>query len=329
MKATAVAHANIALVKYWGKRDEALNLPVAGSISATLLDLSTCTSVIFEEELENDVLMLNGQRASPRAERRVSGFLDLIRERAKIRLPARVVSENSFPAGTGLASSASAFASIALAGIRAASLTLSPAKLSELARRGSGSAARSIFGGFVEMKAGRESDGSDAVAAPLADEGYWPISLIVVLSSTDPKEMGSSEGMIHSARTSPYYGAWIESSARDLEETHQAIIARDLERLGTVAEHSSLKMHALTLSARPAIVYWEGTTVTVIRAVRELRKRGVPVYFSIDAGPQVTLLCESGSTESVKSALEGIPGVQGVLVSALGPGARCLEEESS
>lgn len=328
MKATAIAHANIALVKYWGKRDQALNLPAVGSISATLGDLFTRTRVSFEKELETDILFLGGTRAGPAAERRVSAFLDLIREMADVRMPARVVSENNFPAGTGLASSASAFASIALAASRAASLVLPAAELSELARRGSGSAARSVFGGFVEMKAGRKPDGRDTVAVPLVQESYWKISFLVVLSSRDPKEIGSREGMLHTARSSPYYRAWIASSMEDLEGMRRAIISRDLEQLGTIAEHSSMKMHALALSSRPAILYWEGTTVTVIRAIRDLRKSGVPVYFTIDAGPEVVALCEPEWADHVRIALEGIPGVRKILVTGLGPGARCLEEEA-
>jgi diphosphomevalonate decarboxylase len=328
-RATAIAHSNIALVKYWGKRDQALNLPAVGSISATLQDLVTRTRVTFSRSLESDILILNGRRAGEQAERRVSAFLDLVRERAHVDVRARIESENNFPESTGLASSASAFASIALAASRAASLPLSPERLSELARRGSGSAARSVFGGFVEMQPGSEPDGSDAVAAPLVDEAYWPLSFVVVITSAGPKETGSTEGMIHSARTSPYYSAWVETSAQDLEEMRSAIYARDLERLGTVAEHSCLKMHALALSARPGLLYWEGATVAIMRAVRELRERGVQVYFSIDAGPQVMLLCEPGSTASAMAALAGIPGVKKILASTLGPGAQCVEGEGA
>ncbi|MCB0292972.1 MAG: diphosphomevalonate decarboxylase, partial [Calditrichaeota bacterium] len=191
MKKTALAHANIALVKYWGKRDAALNLPAVGSISMTLEALSTHTSVDFRDDLPGDMLILNGRPAAVKQEQRVGAFLDLFRREAGITAAAEVVSENNFPTGAGLASSASGFAALALAAGAAAGLPLSPTRLSELARRGSGSAARSIYGGFVEMKAGERSDGTDAVAVQLQNAAYWPLAMLILITSEQEKELGS------------------------------------------------------------------------------------------------------------------------------------------
>ena len=193
MKTTARANSNIALIKYWGKKDERLNTPAVGSISLTLDGLHTTTTVVFEQNLENDILVLNGSPASADEAQRVSRFLDLVRAEAGVSWKARVQSENNFPTAAGLASSASGFAALALAGSRAAGLEMSMAKLSLLARRGSGSAARSVFGGFVEMTAGTRPDGSDSLARQLHEKSHWDIRLIVALTSESSKKTGSTQ----------------------------------------------------------------------------------------------------------------------------------------
>jgi len=184
---TAHAGTNIALVKYWGKRDTALNLPAAGSLSLTLADLGSETTVRFATDAADsdgrDRVLLSGKPADERFAGRVRKFLDLVRQRAGLELRAEVATENSVPTAAGLASSAAGFAALALAASRAAGLHLSSAELSELARRGSGSAARSIFGGFVEMSAGIRSDGGDAVAQPLLDPKAWDVRLCVAITA--------------------------------------------------------------------------------------------------------------------------------------------------
>lgn len=325
MKSTAIAHANIALVKYWGKRDEVLNLPAVGSISMTLKDLFTKTSIEFRENLESDRLILNGERANPKQEGRISKFLDILREKAGVRRFAEIFSENNFPTGAGLASSASGFAALTVAAGRALKLDLSPAQLSELARRGSGSAARSIFGGFVEMKMGGKPDGSDAIAVPLYDETYWALEMLIIITSAAEKEIGSTEGMNLTAKTSPYYRNWIESAPADLKAMREAIKRKDFQQLGEISEYSCFKMHGLALSARPGLLYWNELTVRLIHEIRSLRRKGLPAYVTIDAGPQVKVICLPEYSKKIEMELEQIKGIKKILKTSIGPGARIVE----
>ncbi|OQY26380.1 MAG: diphosphomevalonate decarboxylase [Candidatus Cloacimonetes bacterium 4572_55] len=324
---TAIAHSNIALVKYWGKRDIRLNLPEMGSISVTLSDIYTRSTVTFSDRLETDELILNRKRVQGEQLTRVSRFFDLIRKKAGITTRAEVISENNFPTGAGLASSASGFAALALAGSRATSVFLTPAQVSELARRGSGSAARSIFGGFVEMKPGVESDGSDAVAIPLADPDFWRLNWLIVITSDLKKKIGSTDGMELSRKTSPYYRAWIEATARDLDQMRQAILRKNFEKMGELMEHSCLKMHALTLSTKPALVYWNPVTLAVMHKIYQLRREGLRVYFTIDAGPQVKTVCLPEDTDLIRDALESVPGVKRIIQTSAGPAAQLIEKK--
>jgi len=322
MKTTAKAHANIALVKYWGKRDPTLNLPAVGSISMTLRALTTTTAINFKDEFTRDRLILNGKHAGEKQARRVSKFLDLMREPAGVHTFAEITSENNFPTGAGLASSASGFAALAVAADRALNLNLSPTALSRYARMGSGSAARSIFGGFVEMHRGEKPDGSDAVAEPLFDANYWPLEMLILITSEAEKPIGSTEGMNLTAQTSPYYPAWVESSINDLAEMRDAITRRDFEKLGEIAEFSCFKMHGLAMSANPALIYWNELTVKLIAEVRRLRKQGTPAYVTIDAGPQVKVICPPGESDSLMTHFSKFEGIKQVLQSNIGGGAR-------
>jgi diphosphomevalonate decarboxylase len=327
--ATAVAGTNIALVKYWGKRDAALalNLPAAGSLSLTLAELGTRTTVRFSSALAADRVVLDGADADAKAAARVSAFLDRVRARAGLATRAEVVSVNTVPTAAGLASSASGFAALAVAAAHAAGLSASAATLSELARTGSGSAARSIFGGFVEMARGERPDGTDAVAAPLeTDDATWnDVRLVVAVTSEGAKAVGSTEAMERTARTSPYYAAWLASVPHDLADARAAIAAHDLPRLGAVAERSALRMHASAMAADPAILYWNPATLAAMATVRALRARGVNAFFTIDAGPHVKVLCDVADAITVGNALEITAGVLRVVVASPGPGAHIVE----
>jgi diphosphomevalonate decarboxylase len=327
---TARAGTNIAFVKYWGKRDKVLNLPATGSLSLTLADLGTETRVRFAADAGEpdgrDRVLLADAPADERFAARVRGFLDLIRARAGVRLPAEVSTTNTVPTAGGLASSASGFAALALAASRAAGLALSPVELSVLARRGSGSAARSIFGGFVEMAAGTALDGSDAHAEQLLGPEAWNVRLVVALTTRAQKPLGSTAAMDRTASTSPYYSSWVESTVRELPEARAAVGARDLPRLGAIAERSALRMHACALSADPAIIYWNPTTLAVVKAVLDLRTAGTPAWFTIDAGPHVKVLCSAADAESIAASLGQVPGVQGTIVAAPGPATQVIEE---
>lgn len=326
MKAKAIAHSNIALVKYWGKKDPKLNLPAAGSISVTLRDMYTISSVEFRDKLEKDSLILNGKPADKLKVNRITSFMNIIREQAGIDLKAEVISDNNFPTGAGLASSASAFASLALAGSRAANLSLSNSALSELARKGSGSAARSIFGGFVEMRVGEKSNGSDTTAIQLVDENYWNMKIIIVITSEESKTIGSTEGMNHTANTSPFYSQWIHSSQIDLDEMRSAIFDRNFSKVGEIAEFSCLKMHAVAMSAKPGIIYWNSITIKCIERIQKLRQSGIPVFFTIDAGPQVKAFCLAEAENLIISELKEIEGIKKILITSPGSGAALLEE---
>jgi len=319
---TARANANVALVKYWGKRDAKLNLPATGSVSLTLDELGVETSVAFGVTA-TDVFELDGAPAADEVARRLLDFVDLVRADLDERVPVRVRTRAFMPMGAGLASSAAVFAALALATTRAAGLQLEPRELSALARRGSGSAARSIFGGFAEWHRGERSDGMDSVAEPLEFGGDWEVCMVVAIVSTVPKAVSSRAGMQHAA-TSPFYTPWVEGAAADLAEAREAIRAHDLEALGRVAEHNALKMHAVGLGARPALLYWKGATVECLRRVWSLRDGGVSAYVTIDAGPQVKVLCTPATSEQVVVALREVPGVQRVLVCRPGPGARLV-----
>jgi diphosphomevalonate decarboxylase len=323
-RAIAEARTNIALVKYWGKRDARLNLPAVGSLSLTLEGLSTRTEVRFDGRLDADTLTLNGVAEGGRALDRVSRLLDLVRARAGLSERAQVASDNNFPTAAGLASSASAFAALALAASRAARLDLDGRELSILARRGSGSAARSIYGGFVEMHRGVRDDGEDAYAEPI-DADNWDVRLVVAVTAEGKKETLSTDGMGHTAETSPYYPAWLASSEPDLAAARAAIAKRDLEALGEVTERSCLTMHASALAARPAVVYFAGATVEGYRAIQALRKSGVPAWFTCDAGPHCKALTSLAHAETVARALSAVPGVLRTHVCAPGRAAQVIE----
>jgi diphosphomevalonate decarboxylase len=320
--ATARAGTNIALVKYWGKRDAALNLPAAGSLSLTLAELGTETRVEFAPGLTNDDVALAGVPADAKFAARVSRFLDLVRARAGITHRARVQTTNTVPTAAGLASSASGFAALALAASRAAGLSLSPAALSVLARRGSGSAARSIFGGLVLMDAGQRPDGEDACASQLLPPDAWDLRLVVAITARGEKAIGSTAAMDHTAATSPFYAAWIASVPVDLEAAQAAIAARDLAALGIIVERSALRMHASAIAADPAILYWSPATVAVLKAIAAARtSSGLRAYATIDAGPHVKVLCRAPDVDAVVALVRNAPGVLDVLVASPGPGA--------
>jgi diphosphomevalonate decarboxylase len=325
--AASQAQPNIALVKYWGKRDAALNLPVVGSISITLDSLWTRTDVRFVPGQKGDKVSLNG-RSDEAESKRVTACLDLLRQRAAVDWGADVASRNNFPTAAGLASSASGFAALVHAGANALGLQLSDAEQSVLARRCSGSAARSIFGGYVEWAHGRLADGTDSVAEPLLGADAWPLRVAVAITSKAAKQVGSSEGMRRTAQTSPYQSAWVDTQEADLTVARNAILARDFEALAQISEYSCLKMHALAMAAQPGLLYWNGATMECMHRVRALRQQGLPVFFTVDAGPQLKAVCESSAIEQVKAALRDVPGVLDVLDTGLGAGVRAISPEA-
>lgn len=317
MKATANAGANIALIKYWGVRDAALYLPLNDSVSFTLDTARTTTTVTFAPELPADTLEIGGVPAPPAALARASRHLDHLRRLAGVETRARIVSENTFPMGAGIASSASAFAALTAAAAAALGLELDKRDLSRIARLGSGSAARSIEGGFVWWHAGE--DHTSSFAEQLAPLGHWALRDLVAVVATEEKAVGSAEGHTLAA-TSPFLSTRLSEVARQLPLARRAILERDLATLGPIIEADALAMHFVMMSSRPPLFYWAPATITLIKATQRWRAAGLPVYFTIDAGPNVHLICEAIDAPAVERELRTVPDVLDVIVAAPGPG---------
>ena len=318
--ATATAHPNIALCKYWGKRDRALNLPTNGSLSLTLAPFLTTTTVRWG--VEADAVVLNGRAAEANEARKVLAVLDLL---APGRPGVEVDTSNNFPTAAGLASSASGFAALVAAANAASGAGLDHDALAVLARRGSGSATRSLDGGWVTWARGMRDDGLDSHGVPLAGADHWDVRMLVAVVQAGKKAVGSTEGMNHTQATSPYFAPWILSAEADLPEAAEAVLARDLERLGRIVERSAMRMHASMIAADPPLCYWQPGSLQVLAAVRELRARGVSAWATMDAGPNVKVLCAAEDTDAVQKALAEVanrvevlsPGGPARVVSAL------------
>lgn len=319
-RATAEAGINIALVKYWGKRDAAENLPDVGSISLTLDGLVTRTTVRFDPALERDRFVLDGQ---PRDDARVVEVLDGIRAIAGLMHRARVTSKNGVPTASGLASSASGSAALATAAWAAAGLdptaAVDDARFIDLVRRGSGSAPRSLLGGLVEL------DKARGRVEQLCAEDAWDLRMLVARLTRGPKKTSSRDGMAHTKATSPYYAPWVAEHPADLAEARVAIAERDLPRLGAVMERSTCRMHACMLAADPPLRYWRGRTLDVADAVEDLRAQGVGAWYTMDAGPHVKVLCAAADAPRVRSTLESLVSPDDVLEGGPGPGARIVD----
>lgn len=315
MQAAAIAQPNIALVKYWGKRDTRQNLPAVGSISVTLHGLETEMHVRLTTDAKNDALTVNGKSAETMLPR-ISKALDTIL--GADRKYAMVTSRSNFPIAAGLASSASAFAALTVAAAAANGATHSPELLARLAGGASGSAARSIFGGFVELK-----KGGDAIeVSQLATKEDWPLAVMVAVTASGPKSIGSTEAMEISRKTSPFYSAWVDRQSDDLDRARAAIREKDFRALAAVSEHSCLKMHSIMWASRPPLVYWNAATLRCMETIRALQASGVAVFFTIDAGPQLKAVCDRDVADVVYAALQSTEGVVQVLRSGLGGGAR-------
>jgi diphosphomevalonate decarboxylase len=317
-EAAARACANIALAKYWGKADVKRNVPAVPSISLTLDQLVTETRVVFDPRLESDVVKLDGRRATSAEAERVIIMLDRVRRESGVRSGARVVSHNHFPTAAGLASSASGFAALAAAASAAAGLRFNARRLSALARASSASAARSIYGGFVELPAGNRGD-DDLGARQIAPPGHWAVRLVVALTEPGQKKVGSTEGMERSRKTSPYYQAWLDHAPKWSRKIKRAIKQRDLDTLGAAMEQSTMAFHCSAITSDPPILYWRPATLAALDTVRGLRERGVSAWATMDAGPHVKTLCGIGDAMRVREALDRTPGVTRTWVAKPGP----------
>lgn len=322
--ATAIAHPNIALAKYWGKLDGRgdLNIPAVPSLSVTLAGMSTTTTVAFDATLVDDELVLNDtlQASGSRAKIRTTQLLDRVRAEASSltrTTRARVVSHNDFPTASGLASSASGFAALALASVRAAGLDWSAERVADLARKSSASAARSIFGGFVELDGG---DGATGSARAVAPPSALDLRIIVCVTTEQAKTTSSTDGMKTTQLTSPYYSAWVADAPRAHVDMRAALLAGDFTRVGELAERSALAMHACAMAA--GIVYVTGATLAALTEVRAMRASGLEAYATMDAGPHLKCIVRGADAAIVGDRLEKVPGVVRIIQTAPGEGAR-------
>ncbi|NGC77188.1 diphosphomevalonate decarboxylase [uncultured Limosilactobacillus sp.] len=322
--ATAKAHTNIALVKYWGKENQELIIPQTDSLSLTLNEFYTTTTVNFDDQLTSDQVYVDKQLLDQQDAKKVVHILNLVRKLSGINYFAKVNSTNHVPTAAGLASSASAFAALAGAASSAAGLKLSSRDLSRLARRGSGSATRSIYGGLVEWQKG--TDDQSSFAKPILEDVDFPIEMLAVLVNTKKKKISSRSGMQSSVATSPYYDAWRKVVARDMTAIKKAIEAKDIDLIGHIAEENALRMHALTLSADPGFTYFNAETLTIIKAVQDLRNNGVNCYYTMDAGPNVKVIYDRMNREKIVTKLSNIIGHDRLVVSQPGPGIKIWNE---
>ena len=318
MTKTAYAHPNIAFIKYWGNRDDALRLPVNGSVSMNLAALRTKTSVTFRDDLKNgDVLTVNGQEVTGASLNRAAKFMDEVRRLSGEERFAEIVSENNFPMGAGIASSASAFAALALAGSAAAGLDLSERDCSRLARMGSGSACRSVPGGFCEWLYG--SGDADSVSVSIAPAEHWDLTDLIAVISGEHKKVGSSAG--HGmAATSPYQSARVADAPARIEKCRTAILNKDFAALAEVSERDCLLMHAVMMTSTPPLLYWEPASIALVKGVKAWREEGIPCFCTLDAGPNVHILCPSEAADEIRSRVERVPGVKDIRSS--GPGGK-------
>jgi diphosphomevalonate decarboxylase len=324
-KTTFRVGSNIAFIKYWGVADPALNLPMNNSISMTLAAAYTTTTIVWDTEkrLAVDEIMLDGTQLNEQAAQRLVRHLDRLRALGGVDYRAKVVSQNNFPMASGIASSASGLAALTVAGCCALGLNLASSELSALARLGSGSASRSLFGGFVEWERGH--DHASSIAHQLYPPDYWDLYDIVAIVSGVAKHTSSENG--HTlAGTSPLQSGRLGSLAAGLPVVRQALADRDLARLGPILEQDALAMHAVMMTSTPSLLYWQPGTLEILQAVRQWRAEGLAVYFTIDAGPNVHLICEAQTVALVRERLQSLPSVQNIIVSRPGPEPQQLNE---
>lgn len=322
-KITARAHSNIAFVKYWGRKDEVLRLPTNGSISMNLSNLFTTTTVEFREELKQDDIIVNRGREEGII-KKVVKHLDRVRHIGKMQMFAKVVSENSFAASAGMASSASGFAALSMAGTQAAGVILSEKELSILARQGSGSACRSIPDGFVEWQDGATSDKS--YAHTLFPPEYWDLADVITVISKNKKETSTTSGQ-QLVKTSPFFSTRLSQMQEKNSNCKKFLKEKDFESFGKLIEMEALELHSIMLTSWPSLIYLEPVSLTVMKAVKKMREEGISAYFTIDAGPNIHIICQGKDKKQVSEFIKQLPGVIEVLENEASKGTYIISED--
>ncbi|MGQ5709573.1 diphosphomevalonate decarboxylase [Lactobacillus sp. PSON] len=318
MKKTVRAHTNIALIKYWGKKDPKLRLPLMSSLSMTLDKFYTDTSI---EAAEQNSFYLNGKKQDFEASKRVFSYLDMLKTKFEIKDNFTISSVNHVPTSAGLASSSSAFAALASAFCAYYNINVDKKDLSRLARMGSGSASRSIYGGFAIWQKGTD-DSSFAYA--LDEKPNMDLHLLAIELNKNKKSVSSTKGM-KLAQTSPFFKPWIQRNDFELQEMVQAIKDADFTKLGSLAELNASEMHAINLSAQPPFTYFEPDTIKAIKLVEDLRKQGIECYYTIDAGPNVKVLCQLRNVKDIKERFESCFNNVTIVDASFGPGVSYLD----
>jgi len=298
---TARAFTNIALIKYWGKKNKQLKLPYTNSLSLTLDRFYTDTRATIINN-DQDIVYLNEQLLDNQQNKRILNYLDTVRKFYSFNDHFQINSINHVPTSAGFASSASGFAALAASINETKQLGLNKRELSILARNGSGSASRSIYGGFVEWIAGTDNDSSYAV--PIDETPEIDLTLLSVVIDQHSKKISSTVGMENSVKSSPFYSNWVTLVSSEIEEIKQAIAKKDIQKIGEISEHNAMSMHALTLSADPSFTYFAPETIQIIQLIQELRQKGVFAYATIDAGPNVKIICTKESIKKVQTYIE-------------------------
>lgn len=321
MKKTARAHTNIALIKYWGKANQALKTPLMSSLSMTLDAFYTDTTFEHDSSLTEDTFILNGQKQTPEESKRVFNYIHLLQEKFGFNDHFTIKSTNHVPTSAGLASSASAFAALATSFAASYGLDLSRRELSKLARLGSGSATRSIYGGFVEWQKG--IDDASSYAVPIDENPDLDLSLLALEVDTKQKKVSSTKGM-KLAQTSPFYQPWLARNKQEIAELKQAIKEKIFTKIGKLSELSANEMHACNLTANEPFTYFEPETIKAIKLVEHLRQQGIECYYTIDAGPNVKILCTLRNRKEIISAIQKSLTNVKIVVASFGPGVTLL-----
>jgi diphosphomevalonate decarboxylase len=348
IKATAIAHPNFALVKYWGKRDELLKLPTVSSLSLTIDNLYTQATIEFSKDLDEDNYIINGKVVTGGKQlERLSNHLNLIRDvvsgdcnkgiiarvigkdkkcnKDMAKLNAKVIIENNFP--HALTNSSSNFTALTLAAWKALGMEMEKKEISKIARQGSGTACRSVFGGMVEWSKGSKKDGSDSYASQIHDHKHWAeIRTIMLILDPKDKKIKGGEGMKISKESSPFYEQWIKESEKDLKDIKMAIKQKDFSRFGKVMESNCLRMHSLMISSTPSLIYLKPETLVMIEKIKSLRENNLECYFTIDAGANIMLLCLEKNVEKIIESMEGIPFIHDFIICSSGEDAKLYDE---
>ncbi len=322
MKASAKAPGNIAFIKYWGKKNPEINLPENGSLSVCLDTMNTVTTVEFSKDFKVDSITIDGNSAD-RELARILRHINEIRKMAKITDKVRMVSKNSFPNASGLASSASGFAALAVAGSKAAGLNLPQKELSILARHGSGSAARSIPDGYVEWLNG--DDNLSSYSYSMFPANHWDLAAIAVVITTEKKDVSTTAG--HAITTSsPFYKLRIKSLPNYIDEMKKTIADKDFEKFGEMLEAECLNFVSMSLTSSPYIIYWEPTTIRIMKLCKKLRDKNLLAYFTMDAGPQPVIYCLQRDALKISKIINETEGVIDTIISRPTIGTRLIED---